>query len=104
MRDMDVSSVQVSIYSHRPEVHDAITLLPRSLERSIKGIRLLQQRGVKVIIANVLMRQNFGDYEGVRALANSLGVESTIDPTVTPKMDGDREILGIGIGHKNCTR
>jgi radical SAM protein with 4Fe4S-binding SPASM domain len=95
-----VNSVQVSIYSHRPEVHDAITLLPRSLERSVNGIRFMQQRGLKVIIANVLMRQNFGDYEGVRALANSLGVESTIDPTVTPKMDGDREILGLGIGHQ----
>ncbi|HXM42936.1 MAG TPA: radical SAM protein [Bryobacteraceae bacterium] len=100
MRDLGVNSVQVSIYSHRPEVHDAITLLPRSLERSINGIRFMQQRGLKVIIANVLMRQNFGDYEGVRALADSLGVESTIDPTVTPKMDGDREILGLGIGHQ----
>jgi len=98
LRDSDVSSVQVSIYSHRPEVHDAITLLPRSLERSIQGIRLLQQRGVKVIIANVLMRQNLADYEGVRALARSLGVESTIDPTVTPKMDGDRSIVSLGIG------
>jgi len=101
IRDMDVSSVQVSIYSHRPEVHDAITLLPRSLERSVKGIRLMQQRGVKVIIANVLMRQNIADYEGVRELAKSLGVESTIDPTITPKMDGDRSILGLGIGGKD---
>lgn len=100
LRDSDVSSVQVSIYSHRPEVHDAITLLPRSLERSINGIRLLQQRGVKVIIANVLMRRNLADYEGVRALARSLGVESTIDPTVTPKMDGDRSIVSLGIGGK----
>jgi radical SAM protein with 4Fe4S-binding SPASM domain len=100
LRDMDVSSVQVSIYSHRPAVHDAITLLPRSLERSIKGIRLLQERGVKVIIANVLMRQNIGDYEGVRDLAKSLGVESTIDPTITPKMDGDRSLLDMGIGGK----
>jgi AdoMet-dependent heme synthase len=100
IRDMDVSSVQVSIYSHRPEVHDAITLLPRSLERSVKGIRLMQQRGVKVIIANVLMRQNIADYEGVRQLAKSLGVESTIDPTITPKMDGDRSLLSLGIGGK----
>ncbi|MGA2133203.1 MAG: radical SAM protein [Bryobacteraceae bacterium] len=99
IRDLGVQSVQVSIYSHRPEVHDAITLLPRSLERSIAGIRFMQSRGLKVIIANVLMRQNFGDYEGVRALAQELGVESTIDPTVTPMMDGDRGILSLGVGH-----
>src|SRR5947208_11216056 len=40
-----LASVQVSIYSHRPEVHDAITKLPWSLERSIAGIRLLRAPG-----------------------------------------------------------
>ena len=61
-----LASVQVSIYSHRPEVHDAITKLPRSLERSIAGIRLLRARGVKVTIANVLMRSNLNDYAASR--------------------------------------
>jgi radical SAM protein with 4Fe4S-binding SPASM domain len=92
-----LDSVQVSIYSHRPEVHDAITLLPRSLERSIAGIRRLRDRGVKVILANVLMRPNFQDYAGVKALAKELGAEFTIDPTITPMMDGDRSILSLGI-------
>jgi radical SAM protein with 4Fe4S-binding SPASM domain len=92
-----IDSVQVSIYSHRPEVHDAITKLPRSLERSIAGIRRLRDRGVKVILANVLMRPNFQDYAGVKALAKELGAEFTIDPTITPMMDGDRSILSLGI-------
>jgi AdoMet-dependent heme synthase len=100
IRELGVESVQVSIYSHRADVHDAITLLPRSLERSIAGIRLLKSRGLKVMIANVLMRQNFADYAGVRALAAELGVESTIDPTVTPRMDGNRDIVGLGVGHE----
>src|SRR6201993_2095377 len=42
LRDLMVQDVQVSIYSHRPEVHDAITLLPGSLKRSIAGIRRLR--------------------------------------------------------------
>jgi len=98
MRELGVQSVQVSIYSHRPEVHDAITKLPGSLKRSIAGIRLLQSRGLRVIMANVLMRQNLNDYAGVQALARELGVTYTIDPTITPKMDGDRSVLGLGIG------
>ncbi len=95
--ELGVQSVQVSIYSHRPEVHDAITKLPGSLKRSLAGIRLLRERGVKTIIANVLMRQNLHDYPGVVALAKELGAEYTIDPTITPMMDGDRSILGLGI-------
>ncbi|PYV14174.1 MAG: hypothetical protein DMG21_19030, partial [Acidobacteria bacterium] len=98
MRDLGVDSVQVSIYSHRAEVHDAITKLPGSLKRSLAGIRSLRERGLKVIIANVLMRQNVGDYAGVQALARELGVKFTMAPTVTPKMDGDRSLLELGIG------
>jgi AdoMet-dependent heme synthase len=97
-RDLGVDSVQVSIYSHRAEIHDAITKLPGSLKRSIAGIRLLQSRGLKVIIANVLMKQNANDYPGVKALAQELGAQFTIDPTITPKMDGDRSIISLGIG------
>jgi radical SAM protein with 4Fe4S-binding SPASM domain len=97
MRDLGVESVQVSVYSHRPEVHDAVTKLPGSLKRSIAGIRFLKSRGLQVIIANVLMRQNLADYAGVQALARELGVKFTIDPTITPRMDGDRSIIGLGI-------
>ena len=99
LRDLNIESIQVSIYSHRPEVHDAITLIPGSLKRSVDAIRYLKSQGLKVIIANVLMTQNMQDYPGVRALAKELGVECTLDPTVTPMMDGNRSTVGLGVGH-----
>src|ERR1700689_1906355 len=77
IRDLGVESIQISIYSHRPEVHDAITLVPGSLKRSLNAIRFLKAHGLKVIIANVLMTENMRDYTGVRALATELGVECT---------------------------
>ncbi len=97
IRDLGVESVQISIYSHRPEVHDAITLIPGSLKRSLDAIRFLKSQGLKVIIANVLMTQNMQDYPGVRALAAELGVECTLDPTITPMMDGNRSVLDLGV-------
>ena len=97
LRDLDVESIQISIYSHRPEVHDAITKMPGSLRRSINAIRFLRSKGLHVTIANVLMLQNLQDYPGVRALGAELGVEVTIDPTITPKMDGDRSLLDLNI-------
>src|SRR6202048_3937600 len=42
IHSLGVESVQVSIYSHRPEVHDAITKMPGSLKQSIDAIRLLR--------------------------------------------------------------
>jgi radical SAM protein with 4Fe4S-binding SPASM domain len=98
LRDLAVESIQVSIYSHRPEVHDAITKVPGSLQRSISAIRFLKSQGLKVIIANVLMTENMRDYQGVRALAAELGTECTLDPTVTPMMDGDRSTVDLNAG------
>lgn len=100
LREIGVESIQISIYSHRPEVHDGITLVPGSLRRSIDAARFLKSRGLRVIFANVLMVQNVQDYQSMRALANELGVECTLDPTVTPMMDGDRSVLNLGIGQE----
>jgi AdoMet-dependent heme synthase len=97
IRFLGVHSIQISIYSHRSEVHDSITKVPGSLQRSVEAIRFLKARGLKVIIADVLMLQNIRDYPGVKALAGELGVEFTIDPTITPKMDGDRSILNLNV-------
>lgn len=98
LRDLMVQDVQVSIYSHRPEVHDAITLLPGSLKRSIAGIRRLRSHGISVTVANVLMLQNLSDHDGVITLAKELGATYVIDPTITPMMDGDRSIIRLGLG------
>jgi AdoMet-dependent heme synthase len=100
LRELGVESIQVSIYSHRPEVHDAITLIPGSLKRSVDAIRFLKTQGIKVIIANVLMTDNMQDYPGVHALAAELGVECTLDPTVTPMMDGNRSTVKLGVNHE----
>ena len=97
IRDIGVESIQISIYSHRPEVHDAITLVPGSLQRSLDAARFLKSQGLRVIFANVLMIQNLEDYQGVRTLANEIGVECTLDPTITPMMDGDRSVLRLGV-------
>jgi AdoMet-dependent heme synthase len=97
IRDIGVQSVQISIYSHRPEVHDAITLVPGSLKRSLDAARFLKAQGLRVIFANVLMVHNLQDYQGVRALAEEMGIECTLDPTITPMMDGDRSVLNLGI-------
>jgi len=96
LREIGVESIQISIYSHRHEVHDGITLVPGSLQRSITAAKFLKSQGLRVIFANVLMVQNAHDYQGVRALAEELGIESTLDPTVTPMMDGNRSVLSLG--------
>jgi len=93
LRELHVSEIQVSIYSHRPEVHDGITKVRGSLKRSLTAIRFLRDQGLTTVIACPLMRANISDYPEVQALAAELGVAFTMDPTITPKIDGDHSIV-----------
>lgn len=95
MRELGVEQVQISIYSHNPEVHDGITKLPGSLRRTIEAVRFLKSQGLKVSVANVLMTANLSDNAGVMAIARELGVGYTLDPTITPKIDGNTAVLAL---------
>src|SRR5580704_12801008 len=95
LRDLNVRRIQISIYSAEPAVHDAITKVRGSLERSLTAIRFLQAEGLQVKIACPLMKQNLMAYRNVQALAAELGVPYVLDMTITPKMDGDMSLLQL---------
>ncbi len=97
IRKIGIEQVQISMYSHRPEVHDAITKLPGSLRRTTEAIRHLKANSVKVSVTDVLMKYNNRDVKGVKQLAKELGVNFVVDPTITPMLSGDRSILSLGI-------
>jgi radical SAM protein with 4Fe4S-binding SPASM domain len=103
IRELGVDTVQISVYSHRPEIHDAITKVPGSLKRTITAIRFLKAQGLKVTVANVLMRRNRFDYPSVKKLAEELGATFTIDPTITPHINGDRSLLALNIDRRDLT-
>ena len=47
-----------SIYSKRPEVHDEITTIEGSFERTMRGVNLLREREIKLRVACTIMKQN----------------------------------------------
>ncbi len=56
-----------SVYSHRPDVHDAITKVPGPLARTIDAVAAARARPARVLIANALMQGNAFDYQGESA-------------------------------------
>jgi AdoMet-dependent heme synthase len=99
-KELGIEMVQISLYSHQAEVHDAITKLPGSWRRTIDAVRRLKANEVKVSLTNVLMTQNAGHPKAVKRLAEELGVGFVVDPTITPKLNGDRSILRLGISQQ----
>lgn len=97
LRDLSIDSVQISIYSHRSETHDAITKVSGSLKRSLNAARFLIGHGIRVKFAHVIMRSNVRDYPHVKALADEMGAGFMIDPTITPHLNGDRSLLALNV-------
>jgi radical SAM protein with 4Fe4S-binding SPASM domain len=97
LRDVGIRQVQVSVYSHRPEIHDGITKLAGSLDRTLAGIAHLKSEGIQVTLANVLMKGNTHDTDGVQDLAGQIGAQYTLDPTITPMMNGDTSVVSLRI-------
>lgn len=88
LREFGVRRVQISVYSDVPAIHDAITKVAGSLERTLTAIPILLEHGLQVKLACPLMRENLMAYRGVMALAERLGVSYVLDLTITPMMDG----------------
>ena len=87
--------IDISIYGSRPPLHDQITRVKGSFERTMGGIAKLGKRGVKFSLKTILMTLNYADLDGMRGLAKSLGVWFHFDALISPRTDG-------GAGPERC--
>jgi MoaA/NifB/PqqE/SkfB family radical SAM enzyme len=86
-------SVESSLHGANAATHDATTGVPGSFEAMWRGIDRLQRRGVRLVVKTPLTRDNQAEVDGIIALAEQRGLELRIDPTLTPRDDGDRAPL-----------
>lgn len=93
--ELAVQEVQISLYSHRAEVHDWVTRVPGSFERTVQGIRNLQAARVQVLVKSPMMSVNAREYRDWLDFVKSLGVDYMIDATLDVREDGDRAPLAL---------
>lgn len=84
---LGLAEAEVSLYSHRPAVHDGITRVPGSFERTVRGIRLLLEQGVRVKVKTPVMRVNAGDIDEYRTFVEGLGAEPAWGVRLMPRED-----------------
>lgn len=90
LAELAVQEVQISLYSHRAEVHDAVTGVPGSFHRTVEAARLVIEAGCKVVLKSPLMAANAAETDAYVDFVTSLGADYTLDPHVDPREDGDR--------------
>lgn len=79
MKGHGVSSVQVSLYSTEPKIHDSITQVKGSFERTLSSIKKLQSAGIEVIIAVSVVKQNVESIIEILRFAKERDIEVNLD-------------------------
>ena len=97
LQELKVTEVHISVYSHDAAVHDGFTQVPKSWERSVRALRLLHERGIPTVMKANLMTFNVEHIDELIALAKSVGADYQLDPSVKPRMNGDRSPLRFAV-------
>lgn len=82
--------VGVSIYSSVAQVHDAITRVQGSWEKSMRVTAALSALSVPLVLKCCIMRPNVKTYRGLVDTARRLGTIVQYEVSVTDSVDGDR--------------
>jgi AdoMet-dependent heme synthase len=89
----NLQTVTISVYGATPEIHDAITQMPGSWQRTWDGARRMRDLGVGVRIKLIVMKQNAHEVAAMRALADAQGFKHLVDMNITPRHDGSQGSL-----------
>jgi radical SAM protein with 4Fe4S-binding SPASM domain len=90
LADSGLHAVDLSLYSGESEVHDSVTRVPGSFDKTLKTVELFKARGIRVRLKCPIMKTNVGAYRSVKTLAESYGVDWGFDPNLTAGKDGDK--------------
>ncbi len=100
IKELEVSLVQVSVYSMNPEIHDFITKLPGSHKKTITNIEKMVKADIPVQISCPVMKINMEGYKDVLQWANGLKMKAYTDFIMMGKTDGTTDNLSQRIDLK----
>lgn len=88
--------VQVSLYSLQPEIHDAITGLNGSCEKTLKTIHALKSAGIRFFVSSPVMKNNMRTIPDVMRYMDNNDICGGVNLFIFPNSDYE----GKNIGHR----
>lgn len=85
--------IAVSLYSHDPHVHDAITRMPGSHKKTMTALQLLREAEIPTRVESVIMRTNQATVATTIQLIDELGFGHKTPDPLRPKGRGDNPAL-----------
>jgi radical SAM protein with 4Fe4S-binding SPASM domain len=89
-------AIEITMYGATRETYEALTQIPGSFDRCMRGIRLLKERGLPLALKTVPTSINFHEvYEMKRFAEEEIGVRFKFDPLVNPRIDCSQSPLAV---------
>ena len=89
------ATAEVSLYSMDAEIFERITQKKGSFEKTIRGIELLREREIEVLLKIPMMVYNTKGFENVFEYAARIGATARADARIVAKKNGDLVTLKL---------
>lgn len=102
--ELDPYEIELSLHGACAATHDRQTRAPGSFDRLIGNLRVLLELGLRIRLNATLTAWNEGEIAEMFRLADGLGIVLRVDPSVTPRDNGDCGPLQIAPSREGLAR
>jgi radical SAM protein with 4Fe4S-binding SPASM domain len=96
LREFPPFAIEITLYGRTRETYEALTQLPGSYDRCMRGIRLLRERGLPLKLKTVGTKVNCHEVIGMREFAEQeLGVDFKFESLINPRIDCSQAPLEV---------
>src|SRR6266849_6625925 len=89
-------AIEITLYGRTRETYEALTAMPGSYDRCLRGINLLRQRGLPLKLKTVATSVNKHEVLAMKHFAEEeLGVEFKTDGQINPRIDCSQSPLAV---------
>ena len=91
-------AIEITLYGRTRETYEALTAVPGSYDRCLRGIKLLKERGLPLKLKTVATSINKHEVLAMQQFAEEdLGVEFKVDGQINPRIDCSQSPLAVRI-------
>ena len=89
-------AIEITLYGRTRETYEALTAIPGSYDRCLRGIKLLKERGLPLKLKTVATSINKHEVVAMQQFAEEeLGVEFKMDGQINPRIDCSQSPLAV---------
>jgi len=89
-------AIEITLYGRTRETYEALTAIPGSYDRCLRGIKLLKERRLPLKLKTVATSVNKHEVTAMRRFAeDELGVEFKMDGQINPRIDCSQSPLAV---------